>query len=326
MNKYIIMILYIVISHPSASYGHQTNINEVTDLFDKHIEDKDELLHKMKAQNDNAISQIQSRSNHDLIEGSGSVETKTKELNSIRETDLDNAGRQARFSKEYQFYDENELEPDYTKSGNHMHKLDSDDIVSATDETMRKVGADFMAKLISEGFNCKTVKGAVQKEPTYYIEIKSDEQKNTEYKQFFCEEPRNKYNCNDSVSLTCMKKGPRYREWSEKEAIISGNDIYFQAQDLGYAVKWKRKRWGWHLHQNQPGWRIFLADYLQVHTEQIHDNIEFPHGARGIGKTYSIGERWRVVFDHYVIKYKFREVYEVCEEWAESWTERCGLQ
>ena len=154
---------------------------------------------------------------------------------------MDNACRAKRASKEYQFYDENELEPDYTKPGNRLHKEDSNDIVSSTDDTMSKIGSNFMAKLNSEGFDCKTVKGSVVKEPTYYIEIKRENQKNTEYDQIFCEEPRNTYNCNDTATLNCARRGKRWNPWQYREIDIGGYEIYHQAKHLGYSIKWKRK-------------------------------------------------------------------------------------
>lgn len=93
-------------------FAIDTQINKVTDLFDKHIENKDALLLDMKKQNDNAVDQIKSGTHHDSIIGIKDAKSKVNELNSIKESDLENAGRQKRISKEYQFYDENELEPD----------------------------------------------------------------------------------------------------------------------------------------------------------------------------------------------------------------------
>jgi len=236
MNKYLLITFYILIYWPLTSLALQTNVNKVTDLFDRHIEDKNELLQGLEAQNSNAINQIKSAEYYDAIEGMGDAGTKIDELNNIEETDLDNAGRVKRSSKEYQFYDENELEPDYTKPGNRLHKRDSEDIVSATDVAMEKISSDFMAKLNSEGFDCKTVKGPVQKEPTYYIEIKRNTQKNTEYDQFFCEEPRNSYNCTDSVSLTCKRKGKGYGEWEPRTIRFNGHVLHNTKENWGWAV------------------------------------------------------------------------------------------
>lgn len=99
--KFAGLVLLLCAGHQMLAI--QTQINEVTDLFEKHIEDKDALLQNMKQQNDNAMEQIKSRNHHDSIEGIDGAEGKANELNSIKETDLDDAGRQKRGSKEYQF-------------------------------------------------------------------------------------------------------------------------------------------------------------------------------------------------------------------------------
>lgn len=330
IEGFIIVILPVVLPFlmlfSLTTLAIQTQVNEVTDLFDKHIENKDLLLQNMKEQNDNAMEQIKSRKHHDFIEGIDEAEGKINELNSIKETDLEGAGRQKRVSKEYQFYDENELEPDYTKSGNNMHKLDSDEIVTGTEKTMRQVGIDLMKNLIELGFDCKTVKGAIHKEPTYYIEIKREDQKNTEYDQFFCEEPRNQYSCNDSVSLNCVKRGMKWNPWQYREVQIAGDTVYHGAKHLGHAIFWKKKRWGWHLNFDSAGWRVFLSNHLGIPLEQIHPQIHFPGGARGIGGTHPVYEQWRIVFDAYVFGYSYRDGNEICEQWAEDWTERCVLK
>ena len=346
--KFVSLILFLCAGHQALAI--QTQINKVTDLFDKHIEDKDALLQNMKQQNDNAMEQIKSRTHHDSIEGIDGAEGKANELNSIKETDLDDAGRQKRGSQEYQFYNENELEPDYTKPGNRMHKLDSDVIVTATEKTMRQIGTDLMKRLIELGFNCKTVKGAIHKDPTYYIDIKKEDQKNTEYDQLFCEEPRNQYSCNDSVSLSCKRIGIRYTNPEPRTIRFNGHTLHNNKMNWGFAVHWKTKRWGWHITPYHPGktifgwpdqvdscWRdnpaaiiadarAYIAATLGVSIEQIGENVTFPASGRGIGNITPVHCRWRVVWDEYEFGYTYREIYHVCEEWAEDWTERCMLK
>jgi len=322
--KFVSLILFLCADHQALAI--QTQINKVTDLFDKHIEDKEALLQNIKQQNDNAMEQIKSRTHQDSIKGIDGAEGEANKLNSIKETDLDEAGREKRGSQEYQFYDENELEPDYTKPGNRMHKLDSDDIVTATEKTMRQIGTDLMKRLIELGFNCKTLKGATYKDPIYYIDIKREDQKNTEYDQFLCEEPRNQYSCNDLVSLNCVKRGMKWNPWQYRQVQIAGDTVYHGAKHLGYAVFWKKKRWGWHLIFDSAGWRVFLSNHFGIPLEQIHEQIHFPGGARGIGGNHPVYEYWRIVFDAYLFGYNYRDGHEICEEWAEDWTERCMLK
>jgi len=321
----LIMIFQLVCIDKSLAI--QTNVNEVTDLFDKHIENKDALFDNLKAQNNNAINEINSKNGVNSIEGINQAEAKSAELKNIKETDLNNAGRGKRASEEYRFYDESELEPDYTKPGNSEHKLDSDEIIALTDKKMHEIGIDFMAKLKEEGFDCKTVKGSVVKEPVYYIETKKENQKNTEYDQIFCEEPRNTYNCNDTATLRCARRGKRWNSWQYREIDIGGYEIYHQANHLGYSIKWKRKRHGWHIVLDSARWRAYLSQRLNIPLEQIHEQIHFPAGARGVGGADNpVGERWRIVFDAYRFGYNYRDGYEVCEEWIEEWNERCYIK
>lgn len=142
----------------------KTNVNEVNDLFDRHIENKSELMRDLQEQQSGTVTQIQSGEGLQHIEGIGEAESTAKELGSIREVDLESSGRQKRASEEYSFYDKNELEPDYSKSGNIAHKQDCDEIVSQTGLSMKKLGSDFQTKLSAVGINCqkdKVDKGAL---------------------------------------------------------------------------------------------------------------------------------------------------------------------
>ena len=351
--KFVSLILFLCGGHQALAI--QTQINEVTDLFEKRIEDKEALLQNIKQQNDNAMEQIKSRTHHDSIEGIDGAEGEANKLNSIKETDLDEAGREKRGSQEYQFYDENELEPDYTKPGNRMHKLDSDDIVTATEKTMRQIGTDLMKRLIELGFNCKTVKGAIHKDPTYYIDIKKEDQKNTEYDQLFCEELRNQYKCRDELKVKCIRTGPRYGEWQFKTIRFAGWELHNTKEHWGFAQKTSRKNWDWLISPNHPQpfrffgslmfgddkqvdspWfnnpaaiigdaRIFIAGKVGASLEQIREDVVFPPAGRGIGAQGN-GPRWRKIWDEYEFGYWYRDIYQVCEQWAEDWTENCRLQ
>jgi len=340
----LILIFFI-----SSAYAELTNINEVTDLFDRHIDNKDQLLHELKDQNNSAIDNIKSGAGVNSIEGINDAESKASELKNIEETDLENKGREKRASKEYQFYDENELEPNYNKSGNKLHKLDAEDIVNATEESMRKLGKNFLDKLKAVGVDCHTVKGPIHKEPTYYIQIKRENQNNTDYDQFFCEELRNKYDCRDQLDLTCKRFGKGYTDWEARTIRFNGHVLHNEKENWGWAVHWKTKRWGWHIHSHHPKksglggdrsespWqnnpaaiiadaRAYIAAQLGVSVDQIGEDITFPPSGRGEGSINSVGHRWRVVWDEYEFGYMYRDVFDTCEEWQEDWTERCTIK
>lgn len=330
MKKCIIFMLHILISCPLASLAIYNNVNEVTNLFDQNIEDKRGLLENLEGQNNNAINQIKSGDHHDSIEGTKDAKQKQNELVGIKETQLDNAGRAKRASQEYQFYDENELEPDYTKPGNRLHKEDGEDIVSGTNEMMRKIGTDFMAKLNSEGFDCKTVKGSIEKEPTYHIEIKREEQKNTEYDQFFCEELRNTYDCNDSLTLRCAQRGIEWGHWQHREMLISGSDIFNHHNNWLYVVRPKKGFWLMHVACSdgcvKDQLRHHIAGLLCVGIDHIEPNVEI--GSSGEGNIYRIRDKCRV-WDNYRVKYKYRDSKPICVKWDgddNGWNERCYLK
>ena len=347
MKKILVTLLFIFLCLRTQAFAAKTNINEVTDLFDRHIENKDELLQDMKQQNDNAVEQIKSRAHHDAIEGIGGAEGKAGELNSIRETDLDSSGRQKRVSSEYQFYDENELEPDYTKAGNRMHKLDSDDIVEATERTMRDLGSDIMKKLKTLGFNCKTVKGPVQKEPTYYIDIKREQQKNTEYDQFFCEELRNGYNCSDALTLNCKRQGIAWGPWQDKQIRIPGGELVSSGKTVFWVEKTAKRCFEYKLTVGKR--RKFFGEYpadphvvhsmreflATKHPGSTIDNISDEMSSWWEGGIFSI-DGWsyggRILgskdyaWNTYVVNYKYRDGNPACFEWSEDWTERCNLR
>ena len=318
----LILIFFI-----NSAYGELTNINEVTDLFDRHIENKDQLLHELKTQNDSAIDNIKSGAGANSIEGINEAESKAGELKNIEETDLENRGREKRASKEYQFYDENELEPNYNKSGNKLHKLDAEDIVNATEESMRKLGKNFLDKLKAVGVDCHTVKGPIHKEPTYYIEVKRENQNNTDYDQFFCEELRNKYDCRDQLDLTCKRFGIRWTHWEDKAMLLDGVWIYQVHMGWFYPLQWTSDRYGLHLREGHPAvqaeMRLHIAANEGVNIENIHEHIIC--GARGEGNTVH-ADKNMYAFQVYRVHYKIRRGEKICEEWQEDWTERCAIK
>lgn len=195
IHKITIYCIVLLLSIIPTAQAIKTQTNKVTDLFDHNI-DK-EFIHNL--QNQDIASKVRDTSIRAMLEGSSYSDSKVKELNSIRVTDLPNAGRTKRI--EHKFYDEYELEPDYTKSGNKMHKRDAERISNASNKVM----SSLFSKLKDIGIDCHTVKGPTHEEPIFTIKIKQEPQKNTQYNQFFCEEPRNKYNCTDSRILRCIR-------------------------------------------------------------------------------------------------------------------------
>ena len=340
-----LLFLICLLNSPSIVFAKATNINEVTDLFDRSVESKDQYIEDLSGIRAGGISNIEKGESLQHIQEIEKSEAEASRLSSIRAVDLDEEGRNARQAEEYSFYDEGDFEPDLTKPGNREHKRDVIDIVNATAELL----SNLTSKLKELGVDCKTVKGPVQRDPIYRIEVKREVQNNTEYDQFFCEEPRNRYSCKDSVSLTCKRIGKGYGEWEPRTIRFNGHVLHNTKENWGWAVHWKTKRWGWHIHSHHPqggGWfgspsespwqnnpaaiiadaRSYIAEQLGVSIEQIGEDVDFPPSGRGEGSINPVGHRWRVVWDEYEFGYSYRDAYDICEEWEEDWTEACKLK
>jgi len=298
-----------------------TNKNDISNFFNQEIKDKQQLESFLANSQQEAEQGIESKR---AVEALGikeqELEHKTSELNAVNANSLENKGQEERAKEENAYYER--LEVDYNDPKIINHKKDIDKIAEASEKLMSRL-TEGLKEL---GINCKQVKGDRELEPEYAIEIEKEQQKDTVYNQHICEELRSRYNCSDTVTLKCAKKGMQWDPWQYKEVQIPGDTVYHGAKHLGYAIFWKKKRWGWHLSFDSSGWRVFLANHLGIPLEQIGEQIHFPGGARGIGGTHPVYERWRIVFNYYVFGYDYRDGHEVCAQWQEDWHEVCKLQ
>ena len=340
MNKpalRIIILLAFTLSCNSPVLAVKTNVNEVNDLFDRNIENKDQLMRDLQEQREGAVRDIETGKGLQHIEGIGEAESKARELESIREVDLESSGRQKRASEEYRFYDENELEPDYSKPGNLAHKRDADEIIALTGERMQKLGQDLQTKLSALGIDCRQVKGPIQKDLTYHIEIKGQEHKNSEYEQVFCEEPRNKYNCQDVLNIRCTKKGIAQGAWQNRTMVMT----FVTIPERWWTVdRWENSycacgRWRINPAYNQEI-AIHIASTIGAKLDQVYvghqnivviprpnlsTNVDWSDCHEKWGEFYS-DQRWAKVIFHY----QYKPNYEICEQWSEDWSEICKLQ
>jgi hypothetical protein len=317
----LLMLIIIVASSRADANRHQTNKNDISNLFQSEIEDRQGLDKFLENSKNQAESGIGNKAGlQELGTNEGALENKTSELNSINANSLESRGQEERAKEENAYYEV--LEIDYTDPKILNHKKDIDKITDANE----KLTSRLIDGLRDLDIDCKTVKGDKELEPQYAIEIKKEHFKDTKYNKTTCEELRNKYNCTDTLKLSCKKRGMKWNPWQYREVQIAGDTVYHGAKHLGYAVFWKKKRWGWHLTFDSAGWRVFLSNHFGIPLEQIHEQIHFPGGARGIGGNHPIYEHWRIVFDAYLFGYNYRDGHEICEEWVEDWTENCRLQ
>lgn len=322
----------------------KTNVNEVNDLFDRHIENKDRLMRDLQEQREGAVRDIETGKGLEHVEGINEAESKARELESIREVDLESSGRQKRASEEYRFYDENELEPDYSKPGNIEHKKDCDEIVSQTGLSMKKLGKDLQTKLSALGIDCYQVKGTTTKDLTYHIEISGEEHKNSEYEQVICEEPRNKYNCHDALTLRCTKKGMAWNPWQNRTIVTTFGAtpkhwwIAGHYADSGYHGGWKISCGKWTINSAYvKEMATYIAGMIGASIEQVnvgYQNIVLiPAPNRGsvnvdFGNCHLtwLGIYIDIVPVRVTFHYQYRDGYPICEQWSEDWSETCILQ
>jgi hypothetical protein len=315
----LFIILLMLISGTSFAERSPTNINDVSDLFPKNIADKDKIEAEIDAKKKAANGSVASKEALSVLQvKEQEAEAKTNKLNSINANSLEEAGQVERAKLENSFFEE--LEIDYSDPKIANHKTDTDKIAESTTRLVSRL----IEGLKDLGVDCRQVKGNKEIEPDYYLDIKLEAEKDTIYNQHICEQLRNHYNCSDRLQVKCSKRGTRYSEWQNKRIELGGLVVYHQARHLGYGQHWKKKRVGWHIHQDPGGWRAFLANYLHIPIEQI-DHLSFPYGPRGLEPIYPVYDEWRVVFDKYVIDYKYRDTYQVCEQWSEEWHEGCNL-
>lgn len=299
-----------------------TNKNEQTTLFKDSVEDVGGFENQINSGKDTAINGLNGSSKV-LEDITGKKESEVRQttgnLEKIRANDLESAG-----AKEMQ--EKKVIEELYINEEENLwqeHKKDAELIANGTKDLLNNLLGLLKDRM---GIDCKQVKGSKVIEPEYHIQIQQKQSKDAKYNQHFCEDRRNKYNCRDQLTVKCTKKGIRWNEWQNRDLLIPGGVVYWQAWGLGYEIFWKRKRWGWHIHQDSSGWRSFISAHLNIPLTQIHETIGFPNGARGIGNINPCGERWRQCWDNYSFTYRYRDGVEICEEWAETWTESCGLQ
>lgn len=137
------------------------------------------------------------------------LEAKVSELNSIQANDLEAKGQEEQAKEENTYY--KQLEIDYSDPKIINHKKDIDKIAEANERLTSRL----IEGLRDFDIDCKTV-GAKRREqeiePSYYLEIEKEQEKDTIYNQTFCEELRNKYHCSNQLTLKCIKKGMRWKE------------------------------------------------------------------------------------------------------------------
>ena len=331
----------------------QTQINKRSDLFQKSVEDLGGLeksLEQKKQATINAIGDGETNTPQGLNsitkQSKSELENESGKLESIHENDLNSRGREEMIKKN----SINELYPDYSRPLNKQFMKDA----KALSEGQNELLANLFAKLKKFAqIDCKTIKGDKKHEPEYFLKVKTTEHKDTIYNQTFCEELRNRYNCTDTVTLKCKKKGMKWDGWQDKEIHIgyeelfksgkmvfwvdhTGNSCFEYKLSLGISsglIGAYRKK-----SIPDPYKILAMREFLTTkHKEATIDNIstEMSSSWYGDGSLRSIsGWSWggRVLgskdyaWQVYFVKYRYRDGKPACLEWEEDLNQDCRLQ
>jgi hypothetical protein len=339
----IILCLFLgFIDHSVASgLKVKTNINPVTDEFDKEIDNKQELesqIQNLKGQAEKGIEENQAM--QELEVSKQEAETKTNELNTIHPDDLSAKGLEERVKPENSYYES--LIVDYDSLGAKEHKKDMDLISKASGEKMSKL----LEGLKSINIDCKEVKGNIEQEPEYKIDIVKEEVKDTVYDQVLCEELRNKYNCRDNLTLKCSQKSISYTEWQQRQILVTEEELdqrwgrywvkgrepadssWQQVHETQKMADWFEEdithttggRGSWVYYTKIREWdpvvqgalKIIISNKLGVSQDNIGGYIT-------TGYTKDNDHRSRIAY----LNYQYRESYEICSQWLEDWSEVC---
>jgi hypothetical protein len=341
----ILAPVVVMASDIADTNRHQTNKNDTTDFFDQEIEDRqglDSFLEFSRKESEQGVAR------KGAVEALGvnerELQEKAAELDSINVNSLESKGQEERAKEENIYYDS--LEIDYTDPKILNHKKDIDKITDANEKLLSLL----IEGLRDLGVDCKTVKGDKELEPEYALEIEKEHFNDVIYNKKICEELRNLYNCTDTTTLKCSKRGFKYGEWQRRTIRFPGHALHNEKMNWGFAAQWATKRWGWYITPRHPrktrfGWpdqvdscwrdnpdaiiadaRAYIAAKLGVLLEQIRKDIDFPAGGRGIGGITPAYNRWRVVWDEYEFGYWYRDAQPICEAWSETWNEVCRLK
>ena len=324
----------------------KTNINPKTDLFEKEIEDYGTFEKAMDALKEQAVNGITSSGTLELISDKTDDELKAAagDLSSIRATELQAKGREEVLRTGIM----EELHVDYTNPLNAAHQKDAVSIADSSGELLGKVLVLFK----EFGIDCRAAQGNKVIEPEYHIEIKKEQIKDTVYTKTMCEEPRNKYNCRDILSMRCSKRGIRWGLWQSRQIVISGSELFRSGKTVFWVDHTGRSCFEYKLSVGPRTIGGFFSAPRTIPPNSYHvalmreflvtkhpgstlDNISTEMSSWWSGGLFSVdgwyygGRRlghkdygWR----SYTVNYQYRDGYPVCEQWSEDWSETCILQ
>ena len=196
------MLIFLIASTTAKGNRHQINKNDISNLFNQEVEDRQGLDKFLENSKKEAEQGVASKKAVQILEmNEPELEDKAFELNSINANSLESKGEEERAKEENTYYES--LEIDYTDPKILNHKKDIDKIADANTRLLSRL----IEGLRDFGIDCKTVKGDKELEPEYHLEIKKEPLKDVTYNQNICEEVRNRYSCTDTLTMKCTDLG-----------------------------------------------------------------------------------------------------------------------
>lgn len=307
----------------------ETNINKVDPLFERSIPNLEEFKKGIEEEK-KAISEQIGQNKMPPITDSDKIANERAKLESLDALELDSIARREMAKDPFH----NEMFVDLSKAGMQAHLEDANKIANGSSNMIRGI----IANLKDIGVDCKTVKGNIERDPEYFMELKQEvdsTRQDTIYDQHFCERLRNIYNCRDELHLKCLKEERQWQPWQERTIDISGEEIcrnyhHFLRQGNLYKKDRRGRRTKKYYHMNmrqdnsvQHQVRAVIAAKIGAELEQINENIGInPIGSGGVSEC----QRYEVKWNIYHFKYQYRDWKNICALWSEVWHEHCRLK
>jgi hypothetical protein len=236
----IILIIVVTFSY----YGHAkevlgTNQNVASEFFNETIDNKSELEQSLKHAKEQAEKGINDQEGlKSLNVTRNEIDNKTIELNSINSYDLGSAGRLERAKEENHYYEL--LEVDHSAPGQTRHKQDMGQIANASGNLIAKLTEG----LKNIGIDCKKTKGNKEVEAQYGIDTLQEHTSDITYTKVICEQPRNSYDCAQSLKVSCKQAGDCNSGGISLSSVSSG-DIKWEYSYPNLTIGKLEKQTGW---------------------------------------------------------------------------------
>ncbi|MFP3121199.1 hypothetical protein GCO76_07730 [Rickettsia sp. R2] len=307
----------------------ETNINKVDPLFERSVPNLEEFKATVE-QDQKAIAEQIGQNKMPPIADSGKIAHERARLESLDVLELDSIARREMAKDPFH----NEMFVDLSRPGMQAHLEDAKKIAKGSS----KMIGNIIANLRDIGVDCKTVKGNIERDPEYFMELKQEvdsTRQDTIYDQHFCERLRNIYNCSDVLHLKCLKEERQGQPWQERAIDISGEEIcrnhhHFLSQGALYKKDRRGRKTKKYFYMNmrqdhsvQHQLRSIIAPKIGSELEQINENIGInPIGSGGVSECQRYEVKWAV----YHFKYQYRDWKNICTAWSEVWYEHCRLK